>query len=180
MAALLEVRQRACRQLKTAAEQLRLVCGAHAKAEAVQAYAAAVEALFKVNVTKVNTLVVKGKTKRFRGRPGRRSDVKDAHDRYANQEISFLLQRIETFDGIAILASNQRENLDEAFTRRFESIIYFPMPRPEERLRLWQQGFSPHTQLDPAGAPGAMRGKPRATKTKPCGLVAAKAPEPYA
>jgi AAA+ superfamily predicted ATPase len=81
---------------------------------------------------------------------GKRSETKDAHDRYANQEISFLLQRIETFDGIAILASNQRENLDEAFTRRFESIIYFPMPRPEERLRLWQQGFSPHAQLDPA------------------------------
>lgn len=81
---------------------------------------------------------------------GKRSETKDAHDRYANQEVSFLLQRIETFDGIAILASNQRENLDDAFTRRFESIIYFPMPRPEERLRLWQQGFSPQAQLEPA------------------------------
>lgn len=81
---------------------------------------------------------------------GKRSETKDAHDRYANQEISFLLQRIETFDGIAILASNQRENLDDAFTRRFESIIYFPMPRPEERLRLWQQGFSPKAQLEEA------------------------------
>lgn len=79
---------------------------------------------------------------------GKRSEIKDAHDRYANQEISFLLQRIETFDSIAILASNQRENLDDAFTRRFESIIYFPMPRPEERLRLWQQGFSHKSQLD--------------------------------
>jgi AAA+ superfamily predicted ATPase len=79
---------------------------------------------------------------------GKRTETKDAHDRYANQEISFLLQRIETFDSIAILASNQRENLDDAFTRRFESIIYFPMPRPEERLRLWQQGFSPKAQLD--------------------------------
>lgn len=78
---------------------------------------------------------------------GKRSEIKDAHDRYANQEISFLLQRVETFDGIAILASNLRENLDEAFTRRFESIIYFPMPRPEERLRLWRQGFSPKAQL---------------------------------
>ena len=81
---------------------------------------------------------------------GKRSETKDAHDRYANQEISFLLQRIETFDGIAILASNLRENLDDAFTRRFESIIYFPMPRPEERLRLWQQGFSPKAQLEEA------------------------------
>jgi len=81
---------------------------------------------------------------------GKRSETKDAHDRYANQEVSFLLQRIETFDGIAILASNRRENLDEAFARRFESIIYFPIPRPEERLRLWQQGFSKQTQLDPS------------------------------
>ncbi len=79
---------------------------------------------------------------------GKRSETKDAHDRYANQEISFLLQRIETFDGIAILASNRRENLDEAFARRFESIIYFPMPSPEERLRLWRQGFSPQAHLE--------------------------------
>ena len=81
---------------------------------------------------------------------GKRSETKDAHDRYANQEISFLLQRIETFDGIAILASNLRENLDDAFTRRFESVIYFPLPRPEERLLLWKQGFSPKAILDPA------------------------------
>ncbi len=79
---------------------------------------------------------------------GKRSETKDAHDRYANQEVSFLLQRIETFDGIAILASNLRENLDHAFTRRFESMIFFPMPRPEERLRLWQQGFSPKAILE--------------------------------
>ncbi len=80
---------------------------------------------------------------------GKRSETKDSHDRYANQEISFLLQRVETFDGIAILASNFRENLDKAFARRFESVIYFPMPRVEERLRLWQQGFSPRAELDP-------------------------------
>ncbi|KAA3659556.1 MAG: ATP-binding protein, partial [Calditrichaeota bacterium] len=73
---------------------------------------------------------------------GKRSESKNAHDRYANQEISFLLQRIETFDGIAILASNLRENLDSAFSRRFESIIYFPIPRAEERVQLWQKGFS--------------------------------------
>ena len=79
---------------------------------------------------------------------GKRTETKDSHDRYANQEISFLLQRIETFDGIGILASNRREDLDEAFARRFESIIYFPMPRPEERLILWQQGFSPQARLD--------------------------------
>ncbi len=79
---------------------------------------------------------------------GKRTETRDAHDRYANQEVSFLLQRIETFDGIAILASNQKDNIDAAFARRFESIIYFPIPRPEERLRLWQQGFSPKAQLE--------------------------------
>ena len=79
---------------------------------------------------------------------GKRSETKDAHDRYANQEVSYLLQRIETFDGIAILASNQKGNIDQAFARRFESIIYFPMPRHEERLRLWRQGFSPKARLE--------------------------------
>ncbi|CAK0757041.1 ATPase family associated with various cellular activities (AAA) [Gammaproteobacteria bacterium] len=79
---------------------------------------------------------------------GKRSETKDAHDRYANQETAFLLQRLETFDGIAILASNFRDNLDEAFSRRFESVIYFPLPRPEERLRLWRQGISPKARLE--------------------------------
>jgi hypothetical protein len=74
---------------------------------------------------------------------GKRSETRDAHDRYANQEIAFLLQRIESFDGIAILASNLRDNIDDAFARRFESVIYFPIPRPEERVKLWRQGFSP-------------------------------------
>jgi len=79
---------------------------------------------------------------------GKRTESRDAHDRYANQEVAFLLQRLETFDGIAILASNQRENLDVAFSRRFESIIYFPVPRPEERLQLWRKGFSPQARLE--------------------------------
>jgi SpoVK/Ycf46/Vps4 family AAA+-type ATPase len=79
---------------------------------------------------------------------GKRSETKDSHDRYANQEVSFLLQRIESFDGIAILASNQRANMDDAFARRFESMVFFPIPRPEERLRLWQQGFSAQSQLE--------------------------------
>ena len=78
---------------------------------------------------------------------GKRSETKDAHDRYANQEVSFLLQRIERFDGIAILASNRRENLDDAFARRFESVIYFPVPGPEDRLRLWKQGFSAKAEM---------------------------------
>jgi hypothetical protein len=78
---------------------------------------------------------------------GKRSETKDAHDRYANQEVSFLLQRIEVFDGVTILASNLKDNLDSAFARRFESIVYFPLPRAEERLRLWRQGFSPRARL---------------------------------
>ncbi|MFC5324131.1 ATP-binding protein [Bradyrhizobium oligotrophicum] len=78
---------------------------------------------------------------------GKRSETRDAHDRYANQEIAFLLQRIESFDGIAILASNLRDNIDDAFARRFESVIYFPLPRPEEREQLWRQGFSAKAQF---------------------------------
>ena len=78
---------------------------------------------------------------------GKRVESRDAHDRYANQEVAYLLQRIETFDGVTILASNLKDNIDEAFLRRFESIVYFPIPRAEERLQLWQQGFSPKAQL---------------------------------
>jgi hypothetical protein len=78
---------------------------------------------------------------------GKRTQIQDAHDRYANQEVSYLLQRIELFDGITILASNLRNNLDDAFARRFESVIHFPMPGPEERLRIWQQGLPPKAEL---------------------------------
>ena len=79
---------------------------------------------------------------------GKRTEAKEAHDRYANQEIAYLLQRIETFDGVAILASNQKDNIDPAFGRRFESIVYFPLPRPEERLTLWRQAFPAAVRLD--------------------------------
>jgi AAA+ superfamily predicted ATPase len=78
---------------------------------------------------------------------GKRTEVSDAHDRYANQEVSYLLQRIEDHDGVVILASNMKENMDDAFTRRFESIIYFPMPKPEQRLRIWKDGFSDSSKL---------------------------------
>ncbi|HEX2873661.1 MAG TPA: ATP-binding protein [Polyangiaceae bacterium] len=80
---------------------------------------------------------------------GRRTETRDAHDRYANQEVAYLLQRIETFEGIVILASNLRENLDAAFTRRFEAVVYFPLPRGEDRLKLWQRGFSHKARLLP-------------------------------
>ncbi|GCL60937.1 ATP-binding protein [Pseudaquabacterium pictum] len=81
---------------------------------------------------------------------GKRSDTRDAHDRYANQEVAWLLQRIEGFSGIAILASNQKDNLDPAFTRRFEAVVHFPLPRADERLRLWQQSLPAAVQLDAA------------------------------
>lgn len=78
---------------------------------------------------------------------GKRSETKDAHDRYANQEVAYLLQRIESFEGVVILASNLHRNLDEAFLRRFEAVVYFPPPRAQERLRLWREGFSPCAQV---------------------------------
>ncbi len=70
---------------------------------------------------------------------GKRTSVRDAHDRYANQEVSYLLQRLEAFDGLVILASNLRNNIDEAFLRRFQSVIHFPKPTAEERLRMWKR-----------------------------------------
>ncbi len=69
---------------------------------------------------------------------GKRSDVKDAHDRYANIESAYLLQRMESFDGLAILATNLRANIDEAFTRRLDVIVDFPMPDAAQRLTLWR------------------------------------------
>ena len=72
---------------------------------------------------------------------GKRTNVKDAHDKYANQEVSYLLQRVEDYDGLVILASNFKNNIDEAFLRRFQSIIHFPMPSPKERLQIWQKAF---------------------------------------
>ena len=69
---------------------------------------------------------------------GKRSEVKDAHDRYANLEISYLLQRMEEHEGVSLLATNRMGDLDEAFTRRFHFILDFPMPRAPERRRIWQ------------------------------------------
>jgi AAA+ superfamily predicted ATPase len=73
---------------------------------------------------------------------GKRTQTSSSNDRYANQEVSYLLQRIEDFPGVVILATNLRANLDEAFSRRFQSMIYFALPGPEQRLRLWEQSFS--------------------------------------
>lgn len=73
---------------------------------------------------------------------GKRTGITDAHDKYANQEIAYLLQRLEDYPGLVILASNMRNNVDEAFTRRLQSIIYFAKPQQNERLRLWKNSFS--------------------------------------
>jgi len=69
---------------------------------------------------------------------GKRTSVSSAHDRYANQETSYLLQRIEDFNGLVILASNNKANIDQAFLRRFNAIVHFPIPDPVERLHLWK------------------------------------------
>jgi SpoVK/Ycf46/Vps4 family AAA+-type ATPase len=69
---------------------------------------------------------------------GKRSEVRDAHDRYANIEVAYLLQKMEQFDGVAILATNLRGNLDDAFLRRLAFIIHFPFPDEEDRLRIWR------------------------------------------
>jgi hypothetical protein len=70
---------------------------------------------------------------------GKRTDVKDAHDRFANIEISYLLERMERFKGLAILATNRRKDLDDAFTRRLRYVVEFPLPSAAERERIWRQ-----------------------------------------
>ncbi len=72
---------------------------------------------------------------------GARGEVKQAQDRFANQEVSFLLQRLEVFEGCAILTTNLQENIDEAFLRRFGAVVEFPMPTPAGRLKLWDRSF---------------------------------------
>ncbi len=74
---------------------------------------------------------------------GKRSEVKDSHDRYANIEINYLLQRIEAYRGLAILATNMKKALDQAFTRRLRFTVNFPFPGPEERKLIWQKVFPP-------------------------------------
>jgi SpoVK/Ycf46/Vps4 family AAA+-type ATPase len=72
---------------------------------------------------------------------GKRSEVRDAHDRYANLEVAYLLQRIEAYRGVAILTTNLKQNLDAAFLRRLRFIVDFPMPDAENRLAIWTRMF---------------------------------------
>ncbi|NQY04721.1 MAG: ATP-binding protein, partial [Flavobacteriaceae bacterium] len=79
---------------------------------------------------------------------GKRTNVRDAHDKYANQEVSYLLQRIEAFPGLVILASNFKNNIDTAFTRRFQSMVEFETPTHKERLRLWENNLPKNIGLE--------------------------------
>ncbi|MCF6338514.1 MAG: ATP-binding protein [Gammaproteobacteria bacterium] len=79
---------------------------------------------------------------------GKRSEVKDSHDRYANIEINYLLQRMESYRGLAILASNMKSSLDKAFVRRLRFIVDFPFPGIKERTEIWQKVFPPETPVD--------------------------------
>lgn len=72
----------------------------------------------------------------------KRTSISDSNDKYANQEVAYLLQRLEDYPGLVILASNMRNNVDEAFTRRLNAIIHFQKPQSRERLRIWTAGFS--------------------------------------
>jgi len=79
---------------------------------------------------------------------GKRSEIKDAHDRYANIEVGYLLQKMEEYEGIAILATNLRDHLDEAFVRRMQFIVEFPFPGEAYRRRIWEVIFPPEAPLD--------------------------------
>jgi AAA+ superfamily predicted ATPase len=72
---------------------------------------------------------------------GKRTNVQSSHDKYANQEVSYLLQRVEDFHGLLILASNFKSNLDDAFIRRFHEIVHFPMPDAQDRQTLWTKSL---------------------------------------
>jgi hypothetical protein len=80
---------------------------------------------------------------------GKRTQTNNSNDRHANQEVSYLLQRVEDFPGVVILATNLKANIDEAFARRFQSLVYFPMPDADLRLRLWEGMMGSKCRLDP-------------------------------
>jgi hypothetical protein len=81
---------------------------------------------------------------------GKRTNVGSSHDKYANQEVSYLLQRVEDYPGLLILASNFKNNLDDAFLRRFHALVHFPMPVAAERLLLWQKAMPANLPLAPS------------------------------
>jgi SpoVK/Ycf46/Vps4 family AAA+-type ATPase len=84
---------------------------------------------------------------------GKRTEIRDSHDRYANLEVGYLLQRIESFRGLAILTTNAKSVLDQAFLRRLRFVVSFPYPDPAARERMWRRAFpgsTPTVALEPA------------------------------
>jgi SpoVK/Ycf46/Vps4 family AAA+-type ATPase len=79
---------------------------------------------------------------------GKRTEVKDSHDRYANIEVNYLLQRMEDYRGLAVLATNMKSVLDNAFLRRLRFLVEFPFPDADSRRRIWQRVFSPRAPVD--------------------------------
>jgi len=79
---------------------------------------------------------------------GKRTNVRDAHDKYANQEVSYLLQRIEEYKGLVILATNMKNNIDDAFIRRFNDIVKFTIPTDDERKEIWEKSFPENADYD--------------------------------
>ncbi|HEY3895210.1 MAG TPA: ATP-binding protein [Pseudonocardiaceae bacterium] len=79
---------------------------------------------------------------------GKRSEVRDSHDRYANIEVNYLLQRMEDYRGVAVLTTNQRHALDQAFLRRLRFVVSFPFPSPAERRALWERAFPPRSPVE--------------------------------
>ena len=93
---------------------------------------------------------------------GKRSEVKDSHDRYANIEVSYLLQRMEAYRGLAILTTNMKNALDTAFLRRIRFVVQFPYPEAAQRAEIWRRVFPPqHADRGarPAKAGAAERGR---------------------
>ena len=79
---------------------------------------------------------------------GRRTEVKDSHDRFANIEVNYLLQRMEDYRGLSILATNRKTEVDRAFLRRLRFLVDFPFPDASQRLLIWHKVFPPETPLD--------------------------------
>jgi hypothetical protein len=88
---------------------------------------------------------------------GKRSEVKDAHDKYANMETSYLLQKMEEYDGLTILATNFKQNLDDAFLRRIQYVVRFPFPDAAQRERLWRSCLPPAMPVAELDIPGLAR-----------------------
>ncbi|MGI9332454.1 MAG: ATP-binding protein, partial [Gammaproteobacteria bacterium] len=81
---------------------------------------------------------------------GKRGEIQQGSDRYANLQVGFLLQRLEQFGGLAVLASNLKDEIDEAFVRRFQVLLHFPRPDAAERMRLWNKAFPRGAPVHPA------------------------------